>query len=360
MKRRVPSFLLLAAGFFALYALTAQRGTGWGDSAEFQEWVLGGASLVCGPHFSNAHPFYVGFCRLVASGPTAVTLVSSFFGAISVALLFLCTDRLALAVLFGLSQMAWWLSTVAEVQTMNLAFTAFETWCLVECGRSGRRALAWLCAAALAAGVHLCVHNFALLALPVYAFFLVRFALARRGADRAVAALAPLACWAAGASYWLWNLAARGPADVLYGAYGAKVAGALPESWTATAFNFALVSLSFAVPAAVAWWERRRVRWVEGAADHMLLALFAVNFVFFVRYFVPDQSQFVLPTLFYAYMLLRKASVSRTRLAALAAVQVLLPVFAYFVARELPTPAERQDRHPGRDDARYFILPWKA
>ena len=33
-------FLSLACGFFALYALTAQRGLGWGDSAEFQDWVL--------------------------------------------------------------------------------------------------------------------------------------------------------------------------------------------------------------------------------------------------------------------------------------------------------------------------------
>lgn len=362
MRRLWPRFAILVLGFFALYALTAQRGAAWGDSAEFQDWVLSRSELVCGPHFSNAHPFYVGFCRAVADSPFAVTLVSALFGALSVGGLFLCTRRAALSALFGLSQMLWWLSTLAEVQTMSLAMTAFETWCLVRGAKPSRiaRGTAWLCACALLSGLHLSVHNFALLSLPVYVFVLAVVA-RRSGSRAAVVAACPAVCWLLGASYWLVNLFSRGPADMLYGSYGAQVAGLPPASWTATAFNFGLAAVSFFVPVVIAWWERATLaKSASGLAGKALVALFAVNFLFFVRYFVPDQSQFLLPSLFYAYVLLRGAWTSRTRLIALAALQLLLPVFAYLVARELPQPADRRDRHPGRDDARYFILPWKV
>ena len=40
-SRALNGFLALSAGFFLLYALGAQGGgEAWGDSAEFQEWVL--------------------------------------------------------------------------------------------------------------------------------------------------------------------------------------------------------------------------------------------------------------------------------------------------------------------------------
>ena len=363
--RTASRFAVVVLAFFALYALTAGHGRQWGDSAEFLEWILAGDAFVCGPHFSNAHPLYVAFCRLVAKTPFAVTLVSALFGALSVGGLFLCSRRLALSVLFGLSQMLWWLSTRAEVQTMSLALTSFETAAMilaVEGRRSWRTAA--LCALALLAGVHLGVHNFATLSLPVYAALLV--VLVRGGECRPAAAACAVACWLVGASPWLWAVFTRGPADVLVGAYGAKVAGLWPDNWTQTAFNFALASVSFAAPAAVSWWERRTL--LSGAAfaargasaTGFLLALFAVNAAFFVRYFVPDQSQFLLPTLFFAYLLLRKIDVRPSRAAALACLQILMPVLLHRVVSQLPVPEERRGLHPGRDEARYFILPWEG
>ena len=365
MKRRLLETLLLFAAFFALYALTAQRGTGWGDSAEFQDWVLNHSEFVCGPQFSNAHPLYVAFCRVVATGsPYGVTLVSSFFGAFAVVGLCLCTRRPALAILFGLSQMPWWLSCVAEVQTMSLAMTAFETWlvatglALVRDG-SAKSGAARLCAAALLSGVHLSVHNFALLALPVYAVLAAR-------ALPVAALFAAAACWAAGASVWLYNAFVRGLGDVLFGAYGGKVFGLLPGNWTETGFNFFIAALSFVVPVALAWWNARssglKAVLRRGiASDHAwILALFAVNLVFWIRYFVPDQSQFLLPTLFYSYVLLKDVAISRNRLVALALMQVVLPVFAYSAVSQLPVPEERRGLHDGRDDARYFTIPWRC
>ena len=358
MKLRRLEPILLFAGFFALYALTAQRGIGWGDSAEFQDWVLNRSEFVCGQCFSNAHPLYVAFCRLFASGPYAVTLVSSFFGALAVCGMFLCTRRLALAVLFGLSHMLWWLSCVAEVQTMSLAMTAFETWFIMVGidrvrGGSAKSGVAWLSAAALFSGLHLSVHNFAVLALPVYAVLAV--CLLPIAASLAVAAF-----WALGASVWLYNATVRGLGDVLFGSYGAKVFGVLPGNWTQTGFNLALATLSFLVPALLAWWGARRAGAGIFRGRLWLVALFAVNFLFWVRYFVPDQSQFLLPTLFYAYVLLKDVEIGKHRLVSLAVMQVLLPVMAYLFVSQLPVPDERRNLHPGRDDARYFTIPWRT
>lgn len=367
MKRLRLETALLFAAFFALYALTAQRGIGWGDSAEFQEWVLEHSEFVCGPQFSNAHPLYVAFCRLFAVGPTSVALVSSFFGALAVVGTFLCIRRFALAVLFGLSQMLWWLSCVAEVQTMSLAMTAFETW-IVMTGlgrvRGGfvKSGATWLSAAALLSGLHLSVHNFAVLSLPVYAVLMFR-------SLPVPASIAVAACWALGASPWIYHAFTRGLGDVLFGSYGAKVFGILPVNWTQTGFNAFLASLSFLVPALLALWKAKSAGITPKAVlrghgvprDRMWIAvLFLVNFAFWIRYFVPDQSQFLLPTLFYAYILTGDAEVGGKRFAALALMQLLLPVLAYSALSRLPVPEGRRGLHGGRDDARYFAIPWRT
>lgn len=338
--------LLILLGFFALYALTAQHGAGWGDSAEFQDWIFNRTEFVCGSQFSNAHPFYVVLCRLIAPTPFAVTLVSAFFGALAVAGFYLCTRRMAVSVLFGLSHMLWWLSCVTEVQTLSLAMTAFETWFVLEYFKSNRQL--WLLGAALLAGLHLGVHNFAIIALPVYVFIAVR---ERKWWT------AP--CWAAGASFWLYALATRGFSDVLFGSYGSSVFGLLPSNWTITAFNFALAALSFAVPVILLRFKSGSASVSSSGPQTLYIKLLlGVNAIFFVRYFVPDQSQFLLPTLFYTYLLIGKIDIRRNRFVALVLIQVLLPVFAYLLVSQFPVPDWRT-KHEGRDDAKYFCLPWR-
>lgn len=352
-SRPLERFLALVVGFSVLYALTAQRGVGWGDSAEFQSWVLDRSDWICGPHFSNAHPLYVAFCRLVASTPFQVTLVSSFFGALSVGGFFLCTRCLGFSVIFGLSHMLWWNSCLAEVQTMNLAFTAFETLLLLKFLADGR--WRWFAALVLLNGIHLEVHNFALLAAPLYAA--VFFSRAR---GWQLALSVPLAAlWGLGACGWLWAFATRGAADVLVGDYGAKVAGFLPSNLVLTSFNFALAAMSFFAPVAVAWWSRREGKMPADRASGWVWALLAVNFLFFVRYFVPDQATFLLPTLFFACLLASRIELQPNRLAALIALQVLLPLMAWQTLVCLPMP-DWKVRHEGRNDAAYFALPWKV
>lgn len=355
-SRPFERLLSLVVGFFVLYALTAQRGTGWGDSAEFQDWVLNCSDWICGPQFSNAHPLYVGFCRLFASTPFQVTVVSSFFGALSVGGLYLCTRKAGLAVVFGLAHMLWWNSCVAEVQTMNLAFTVFETLFLLKFIEDGR--WLWFGLTVLLNGVHLQAHNLALLPLPVYAalFFC-------RARGRKLGLAIPFAAlWAVGACGWLWALALRGPADVLVGNYGAKVVGFWPTNLTLTAFNFALAGLSFFAPLAIVWWTRRdlpRQMEEDGRTMGWIAALFSVNFLFWVRYFVPDQATFLLPTLFFACLLVARCELRRNRILALMAMQVLLPILAWQVLALLPLP-DWKARHEGRNDAAYFALPWKV
>ena len=345
-SRALNGFLALSVGFFLLYALTAQRGWGWGDSAEFHDWVLNHDALICGPHFSNAHPLYVCFCRFVAGTPFAVTLVSALFGALSVGGLFLCTKRFGLSIVFGLSHMLWWNSCLAEVQTMNLAFIAFEAVLLLRFLDRGE--WLWFAGLVFLNGVHLNAHNLALLAVPVYAaaFFV-------RARGRGLALTLPFAAlWALGACGWIWAAWTRGVSDVLVGAYGGKVFGLLPANGTLTAFNFALAALSFFSPAAIWWWTRCRPK------NIYVWALFSVNLLFWVKYFIPDQATFLLPTLFFAYVLVSCAKLGRKRLVALAALQLLLPLMAWQVLEMLPRPGWKT-AHEGRNDAAYFALPWK-
>ena len=355
MKRNPIAFLSVAVGFFALYALTAQRGLGWGDSGEFHYRILSdaaGAFSGC-ESFATAHPLYVALAKALCSTPFQVTLLSSFFGALAVVGFYLCTGRMAMTLLFGLSHMLWRMSCLAEVQTMNLAFTVFETFFFLRAAES-RRFGDWF-AALLLAGLHLNVHNFALLALPVYVVF---FVWSFRG-KRLWLSVPALAVWAAGASPWLRAIFIRGAKDVLVGGYGAQVGGILPANGKVACFNFALASLSFFVPAAIAWWNRRDLKSGGGSPIATAVwALFAVNAFFFGRYFVPDQATFLLPTLFFAYLLVARFEMSRDRAISLAAMQLFLPVMAYMALSQVKVPAWRSS-HPYRDEAAYFALPWK-
>ena len=348
---RRPSDRIVAAAlftaFFALYALTAQRGLGWGDSGEFQHWILDGKNISASEGFSNLHPLYLAVAGAFASSPFSVTLVSSLFGALAVTGMFFCVRNALLAALFGLSHMVWWLSCVAEVQTMSLAFTVFGTLAFLRWLETRRGA--WFAVAAFLAGLQLECHNFALLLLPVYA----AAAFLRRLGWRY--ALLSSAVFAVGASYWLYAIVERGMADVLVGSYGQKVAGFLPGDWRIAAVNLAIASVSFVVPLLIVLTGGVRKK----RFDVWIVALLAVNSLFFIRYFVPDQATFLMPTLFFAYVVLRDADIGWRRASIFVVLQLVLPVVLFAAMSAFPRDSERDMRHPHRDDAAYFALPWK-
>ena len=354
MKRNLVAFVLIALGFFALYALTAQRGLGWGDSGEFQYRILHGAAGLVSDceSFATAHPLYVALAKAICSTPFQVTLLSSFFGALAVGGFFLCARNAALAVLLGLSHAVWWMSCVAEVYTMSLAFIAFETLCLLR--YLDTRRSWWLASLFFLNGFHLELHNLALLALPVYLALLLR----DFRTNGAVRSILPLLAWAVGAAYWLEALMTRGLADVLVGSYGSAALGVLPKNWTIAAFNLALSAMSFFAPVALWWWSRKAGRRIDFRTQGPIVALFAVNFLFFVRYFIISQFTFVLPSVFFAYLLVSSLELKRNRAIPLAVLQVLLPLMACEILAQMPRP-QFYASHKYRNDAKYFALPWK-
>jgi len=353
-KRTFLMFLAITVGFLVLYAATAQRGLGWGDSGEFQFRILEGGvgTLADCDSFATAHPLYVALAKAFCHTPFHVTFISCVFGALAVGGFFLCSRNLALTVLWGLSHAVWWLSCVAEVYTMSLAFLAFETFCLLR--YLEYRRMLWLIALFALNGLHLELHNLALLALPVYAFVWFRD-VRRNGPMRS--ALPPLA-WLFGASFWLESLVVRGAADVLYGSYGGQTLGLLPKNWTIAAFNLALTAMSLVVPFLIWWWHRRSGCGWKLPVGGVIVALFGVNFLFFVRYFIISQFTFALPTLFFAYLAVSRLELRANRAISLALMQMLLPVLAWQVLEQLPRP-RFYARHKYRNDAKYFALPWK-
>ena len=353
-------FLALLIGFFVLYATTAQRGLGWGDSGEFQYRILqcpNGILDGC-DSFATAHPLYIALGKLLCGTPFQVTLLSSFFGALSVGGLFLCTRNLSLAILFGLSHIVWWLSCLAEVQTMNLAFTILELFLILKHLESKNSSL--LVCAAFVIGVHLNCHNFALLSAPALLFLMAQTSWKVR--------FATVLAVCVGSAYWITAIFEHGLSNVLVGSYGAQVAG-LPSSppgklifyFTA---NLTLATLSLVVPITLAWLNRHAPA-SEKPKRTVLWIFFTTHILFVIRYFVPDQVTFLLPTLATAYLLLAHVRLSRLVTVALAVVQLLLPPGFYYaiLAIRQPEPrsvkCERESRHAHRDDAAYFTLPWK-
>lgn len=346
----------LFVGFVVLYGLTAQRGLGWGDSGEFQYRVLFCADgLFSGcDSFATAHPLYMVLAKALCTTPFHVTLLSSFFGALAVMGFYLCSRNLGLSVVFGLAHGVWWLSCVAEVYTMSLSFVAFETLLLLRFLKTRR--FGWLAGLVLLNGLHLELHNMALLALPAYAVVIADELRRRPFRDAVLRGVVLALAWAVGASFWLCSLVVRGVEDVLVGSYAGQAFGFLPSNWTIALFNWALVGMSVFVPLSILWWNRRS--FLVQRPQRVVLVLLVVHFLFFVRYFVISQFTFSLPTVFFAYLLVSRFPLSSARIKALVALQVLLPLIAGQVLVQLPRSAGYA-RHKYRNDAQYFAWPWK-
>lgn len=348
--------LFLFVGFLVLYGLTAQRGLGWGDSGEFQYRVLfceNGLLAGC-DSFATSHPLYMVLAKALCATPFHVTLLSAFFGALAVTGFCLCSRNFGLSVVFGLAHGVWWLSCVAEVYTMSLSFVAFETLLLFRFLETRR--FGWLAGLLFLNGLHLELHNMALLALPVYA--VVAADDLRRWPFRGVVLRGVVLAlvWTIGASFWLHSLVVRGMGDVLVGSYVGQAFGVLPSNWTIALFNWALVGMSVFVPLSILWWNRHAFL-VQGP-QKVVLVLLVVHFLFFVRYFIVSQFTFSLPTVFFAYLLASRYPLSSARVKALVALQILIPLIAGHVLVQLPRPAGYA-RHKYRNDAQYFAWPWK-
>ena len=386
----------IGAAAFAVYALTAQRGISWQDSGEYQYKFLTQAyTWDVGSGLARLHPTYVLITRAVAAClpfvPTPyVYALSSGLGmavalcALSVALYVITQSypaALVAAVLLGGAHMAWWLSAMTEVYTWSLAFFMLELACLSACLK--RQGFLWFAGVLFFNGCHFGVHNFALLNLPVYATVFLYFFRQR--------------AWRWGACAGVWCLGALPIIlPILRYAAESQSVGAVAQSVLFGNFfqqkvlnldlrhsslwlsNMALSSCSLCNPcwlyAAFALvtvtLKRRRALTQHGFVKNAwlcgsLLALTGIHFVFWVRYTVPDQATFMLPTLgmlavwagIGAAFWVKVRWLVPVSLALAAACSVLAPLTFYRVAERYVPPRTRL--LPFRNEFAYWAYPWK-
>ena len=388
VRLRGPTiWLLVVLTGSVLYAVTAQRTVSWQDSGEFQLRVLQG-DLTGAMGLARAHPLYIaaGWALTAPFPATVQPMLLNVFSGLGMAV---ASANLALAVrllagrwwpgllagaLLGLCHTAWWLGTIAEVYTWSLAgLTAEMAMLAALLQRPNPKLLAGL---ALVNGLGLCVHNFALLGLPVYATVAVVLVAKKRLPWRAL--LLGGAAWLVGAGLFVGLAVAEamriGVLDAirsaLTGGYAGKVFNIAAasrhaaENWLLTAMNFANPLLPLACLGWVALW-RSGNRLLAGGVTAVTL----IEVVFFARYNVPDQFTFVLPSL---AMIALAAGVGldalarrdRGRKIAVVVVGLLSLVIQPIFYAAAPSLAQRvrgpaPARQPFRDEYRYWLVPWK-
>ncbi len=380
--------LVLAAGFFVLYLATCQRGWCWQDGGLFQRRIFSG-DIEGSFGIAAAHPTFIwlgcavdSVCRMLGGGMVARLFLtnaqSAFWMAVAVGFFAAAVRRysgsgkasLICSFMLGFAHMTWWMGTICEAHALELALFAVELYIFVGLAKESRFSMrpgnAGLACLAFASGLHFSVHNLALLALPVYAFVAWRMVRGRH----LVAKLAGIAgIWAIGASPVLYLAVREIPRSgllaavrsVLVGSFGSEVVGILPSSPKIFLLNCALAALSFAVPFAGLGVVKRPRGSTPAIAELRvpLVVMLAIHAVFLVRYFVPDQAFFLLPTLALWILLMSPGFAAERhpvrKLLQIAACGVLLPALASFIA---PRGLDR-GTHPGRDDAKYFAIPWK-
>ena len=391
-KKQKEHRLLVMAVFFCfitLYAVTAQRGVSWQDSGEFQYRILAGDYL-WNSGIARAHPLYIlmakGFAAVFPKAACfyAANVFSGLGLALALALLANNVMRLTRSVwaavtavsVLGLAHMAWWLGTIAEVYTWSLAFLMAEILCLIRYAET--RDSRWLIVLFGVNGAHFGIHNAALLGLPVYAFLLASEVGRRK--ERCWAALCGcVVFWLIGGSSVVWQAArllgeTGNPLavlkNVLFGVgYERQVLGLAGFQIKVWAANMALAGVSLTNPCWLFAGRGIVLREREGQRGilNWLRALTVLHGVFWVRYFVPDQATFLLPTLglFALWVGLGSASLCLNRrlyatwLTVGIVCAVAVPGFLCDIGERAGLSVQRKRSLPFRDEMRYWVLPWK-
>ncbi len=412
-------FWLPVALFLLLYAATAQRGVAWQDSGEFQYRVLIGDYIWHGG-LARAHPLYIAAARnFAALWPFGLRLYAiNLFSGLGMVVALALLGRLLLAVtghlgsallamvLLGGTQMCWWLATMAEVYTWSLAAMLGELYLLWRYyqSRTAARAVAaattttvtpressrrWLVALAALNGLHFAIHNLALLNLALYlALAVIDQVRRRRDAVPATAALSRhrslpwllAGVWLVAAAPLLllalqeWHASGallKTLQGLLFGdRYQSYVVGLWPRNWRQVGFNWGLAALSLLNPLPfMAALGLRRYR--TDAATRLLLAATLLHALFWLRYFVPDQATFILPTLgllaLWAGLGLpawlgsgRRALQRGALLLSLALLtQLGIPLLMPAAIARTGIDLTRARALPGRNEVAYWAQPWQ-
>ena len=397
------------AFFLLVYSLTAQRGLSWQDSGEFQFRVLSG-DYRWSSGIARAHPLYIAIAQGLSVGTAwllnlfganpetvfsgrvyAINFTSGLGMALALSFIFSCirrvTGRYAGAwisvTLLGFSQMVWWMSCMAEVYTWSLASLAVELYCVVRLLETSRP-FRWLSILFLVNGMHASIHDFAFLDLAVLAPFAIWFLLRTRiGLWKGMLPMAVGWCIGAAPLLFLFGEEWRTTGmfwetvkSLLFGReFEFVVMGTGPIRWGLVLSNFALAGIGFLNPAwlfAIAPLTRKKGAnekdRVEGHTFRIVLGCLTVlHLLFWIRYFVPDQATFILPTagLLSVWVGL---GVDRLELSRTWGIQYALLSFSFAILVPLVlTKAltlhdfgmNRLRQLPFRQEVSYWILPWK-
>jgi len=229
-------------------------------------------------------------------------------------------------------------------------------------------------------GIHWGFHNYALLAIPVYAAIVLWLIVTKR-LSWFILIAAPL-CFALGAWPYIRSILEcahtlgwwAAISSALYGKYGPEVLCVSPRWLGMVKMNAGLFSLNFLNPVwllfAVGLWQcaSRKPSLERGC----LLAVLTLHGLFFVRYFVADQALFAVPTITLmaivaglgADALQRGVLGGRGKVqVALVVLSAVLPVCGYVGANRVLHSSRfaiaNHRKLPFRDEVRYWVLPWK-
>jgi len=371
--------------FAALYLLTTQRGVGWQDSGIFQYRILQGV-WYAGEGLARAHPLYTALGRLILRLPLGaytwrLNALSGIGMALAVANLAAILLELesrpwvavAGAAILGVAHTPWWLATIAEVYTLGVAGLTLEILLLLRLIDHPRPRTA--IALALVCGLGFSLHNLALVGMAVYGLVGLILLVQRRLPLWVIPAAA--GAFAVGGGLLVSMIVQQAletglwPAihSALFGIYASQVMTVLPSlgnlrnNLALTALNFGSLLLPLLLWGI--WRAKERVGRTKAAA---LIGLFAIELLFVIRYDVPDQFTFMLPTLATIAVLagigLDDLADRRPRLAWSAAlVSILLPPLLYglipLAAHRLGIDLTRARALPYRDEMRYWVTPWK-
>jgi len=388
---RCATFGGWAGPFFfslALYSLTCQRGLGWQDSGHFQWRILTG-EILDPDGLAISHPLYILLGKLATllsfGHPVpAINLLSAVGMAVACGNVAVLVTMLSgrrrwgvwSGILLAVLHTPWWLATVAEVYTWHAALFTTELLALTALGRRPDwRPLAVL---GLANGLAWSLHNLALLETPVYAFYFLFLVRRRRlSLNRGWAFIVPFLL-GAGPLLYLFFFRVRPQTDglldalrhLLVGNHGPAVLSRtfLPVYLKANLALTALNLTSILFPAA-AWALLRFRAKTDRESITVLKCLLVINALFFLRYFVPDQFTFVLPSLVLIAVFgglglagltdrIGRGLVDVLAVASLVAA-VVVPAVGPPILDRFGVSVSQARELPYRNEARYWMQPWK-
>jgi len=338
-----------------------------------------------------AHPLYIAIGKIflllpLGQVPAKLNSTSGIGMAIALANLMILATGITgrqwigfvTAAMVSMMHTVWWLATIAEVYTWHAALFTTELIALVQLIKKPR----WETATILFFfnGINLSIHNLALLTLPIHAATVIILLLKKTIPFKSI--VAACLAYGSGASFFLILMfyqivhsgdIMRAVKSALFGSAYFSAVVAINPFGKYFKINAALITLNFTsaiLPLAMVGWFHMYRR-IGGFLTAILAAITSIELVFAIRYPVPDQFTFFLPSLI---MIAVASSVGISSLAskssrwhhmvmgACLCSLLISPIFyagAPYLALKMGINVHRARELPFRDEMRYWIVPWK-